>query len=186
MFPTKKLEEAPRIHIGGDSCKKPYHASLLNISAMSFGSLSENAIKALSWGAKLGGFYHNTGEGGVSPYHLKSKADIVLQIGTANFGFRNDDGTLNEEKFAEKANIEQIKMIEIKLSQGAKPGHGGVLPAIKNTEEIAAIRDVKPHTDVVSPPHNKSFSNMGELVQFLGKVRKLSSYKPVGIKLLYW
>ena len=183
MFPVEKLDEPPRVAIGGKECKAPYSAALLNISAMSFGSLSENAIKALSWGAKLGGFYHNTGEGGVSPYHLKSKADIVLQIGTANFGFRNTDGTLNDEKFQEKAGLEQIKMIEIKLSQGAKPGHGGVLPAIKNTEEIAAIRDVKPYTAVVSPPHNKSFSTKKELVSFIARIRKLAGYKPVGIKL---
>ena len=179
----KKLETPPRVRIGSDCCEIPYDAALLNISAMSFGSLSENAIKALNWGAKLGGFYHNTGEGGISPYHLKPGGDIVLQIGTANFGFRNHDGTLNEEKFAEKAAIPSVKMIEIKLSQGAKPGHGGVLPAVKNSEEIAKIRDVKPHCDVVSPPTNHSFSNIEELIDFIDKVRRLSKFKPVGIKL---
>ena len=150
---------------------------------MSFGSLSENAIKALNWGAKLGNFYHNTGEGGISPYHLKAGGDLVLQIGTSNFGFRNEDGTLNDEKFKEKAAIKSVKMIEIKLSQGAKPGHGGVLPAVKNSPEIAKIRDVKPHCDVVSPPINHSFSNLEELIDFIEKVRRLSECKPVGIKL---
>ena len=183
MFPAEKLSTAPKVKVGSEVCKKPYHAALLNISAMSFGSLSENAITALNCGARMGGFYHNTGEGGISPYHLKGKGDLVLQIGTANFGFRNEDGSLNYEKFAKKASLEQVKMVEIKLSQGAKPGHGGVLPAAKNTVEIAEIRDVKAHTDVISPACNKSFSNDVELIHFIKKVRELSSYKPVGIKL---
>lgn len=137
MFPVKKLDEAPRVSIGTQECKQPYSSSLLNISAMSFGALSENAILALNRGAKEGGFSHNTGEGSLSDAHQKYAGDIVLQIGTGNFGFRDEDGTLNEESFRQKSNLEQVKMIEVKLSQGAKPGHGGVLPAAKNTKEIA-------------------------------------------------
>lgn len=183
MFPTKKLAKDPRITVGGDKCKQPYSASVLNISAMSFGALSENAIKALNKGAQLGGFSHNTGEGGLSPYHLSGGGDIVLQLGTSNFGFRHEDGTLDEDAFKEKSNLDVVKMIEIKLSQGAKPGHGGLLPAVKNTEEIAKIRMLSAHTDVLSPPLNASFNSEETLCDFIEKVRDLSGAKPIGIKL---
>ncbi len=183
MFPIKKLDFAPRVIVGSKKCKQPYSSSLLNISAMSFGALSSNAIVALNHGAKEGNFSHNTGEGSLSQFHQKYEGDIVLQIGTGNFGFRREDGTLNEKAFHEKSNLEQVKMIEIKLSQGAKPGHGGVLPAVKNTSEIAKIRMVEPFTDVFSPPSNPSFHSLEELVNFTKKLRELSSFKPIGIKL---
>ncbi len=183
MFPVKKMEVTPRVVVGSTECKQPYSASLLNISAMSFGALSENAILALNKGAFLGGFYHNTGEGSLSEAHQKHGGDIVLQIGTGNFGFRNEDGTLNEDAFKEKSNLAQVKMIELKLSQGAKPGHGGVLPAKKNTQEIAKIRMVQAHTDVYSPPSNPSYNSYESMVKFIGRLRELSSCKPVGFKL---
>jgi glutamate synthase domain-containing protein 2 len=182
LFPKKRFTEPPRVTVGSDACKQPYSASIFNVSAMSFGALGKNAVEALNRGAKLGGFAHNTGEGGLSPYHLQG-GDVIMQVGTANFGFRNDDGTLNEEAFREKSALPQVKMVEIKLSQGAKPGHGGLLPAAKNTHEIAQIRMVKPATDVFSPPVNASFDSPEGLAHFIGKLRELSGGKPVGIKL---
>ena len=182
MFPAKVNEELPRVIIGGPACKQPYNASLLNISAMSFGALSENAIRALNLGAKKGGFYHNTGEGGLTEFHLQG-GDLTWQIGTGYFGCRNDDGTFNSDKFTEKANLPSVKMIEIKLSQGAKPGHGGVLPAIKNTEQIAKIRGVKPFTTIFSPPSHSAFKDANGLVEFVAHLRKLSNGKPIGFKL---
>ncbi len=148
QFPSKAESFNPRVIIGGKNCTQPYKASLLNISAMSFGSLSSHAITSLNQGAKEGGFYHNTGEGSISPFHLKG-GDLVWQIGTGYFGCRTKDGAFDKDKFKEKAWLPSVKMIEIKLSQGAKPGHGGILPAIKNTEEIAKIRGVKAHTTVL-------------------------------------
>lgn len=185
MYPIhhEQIWADPRINIGGADCKKPYLASLLNVSAMSFGSLSQNAVMALNKGAFLGGFAHNTGEGGISPYHLKYGGDLIWQIGTGYFGCRTLDGKFNPENFKEKATLEQVKMIEIKLSQGAKPGHGGILPAGKNTEEIAAIRGVKPHTDVHSPPSHSAFTNAQEMMYFVKQLRDLSGGKPIGIKL---
>jgi len=177
------LEADPRVVIGGPQCKKPYSASLLNISAMSFGSLSNRAVRALNRGALQGGFYHNTGEGGLSHYHLQEGGDIVWQIGTGYFGCRDKEGNFNEALFQEGACKEQVKMIEIKLSQGAKPGHGGILPARKNTEEIAAIRKVKPFEDVISPPAHSTFDSPKGLLQFVQKLRDLSQGKPVGFKL---
>src|SRR5690606_29255019 len=147
----------------GDHCTKPYEASLLNISAMSYGSLGHAAIRALGKGAKLGGFYHNTGEGGISDCHLESGADIVWQLGTAYFGARDSEGKFSPEAFAEKAVHPQVKMIEIKISQGAKPGHGGVLPGSKVTEEIARIRRVTPGKTVLSPPGHSAFLNPHEM-----------------------
>jgi glutamate synthase domain-containing protein 2 len=182
IFPKKHFTKAPRVSIGSDACKQPYSSSIFNISAMSFGSLGESALRALNKGAKLGGFSHNTGEGGLSPHHRQG-GDIVLQVGTANFGFRNEDGTLNESVFKEKSALKEVKMIEIKLSQGAKPGHGGLLPADKNTSEIASIRMLKPHVDVISPPINTAFDSPEGLAHFIQKLRELSAYKPVGIKL---
>jgi len=173
----------PRIIVGGKNCKKPYSASLLNISAMSFGSLSQNAILALNKGAKKGGFAQNTGEGGLSPYHLENGGDLIWQIGTGYFGCRTKEGNFCEDTFAKKAILENVKMIEIKISQGAKPGHGGILPAVKNTKEIASIRGVVAHTDVLSPPSHSAFSSAEELMNFIQLLREKSEGKPIGFKL---
>lgn len=180
---VEEMDEDPRVTIGGPACKKPYDASLLNISAMSFGSLSKNAILALNKGAKKGGFYHNTGEGGLTPYHLENGGDVVWQIGTGYFGCRSKDGGFDKDQFKEKARLDAVKMIEIKLSQGAKPGHGGILPAYKNTPEIARIRGVEPHTQVDSPARHKAFSTPLEMMDFISELRDLSGGKPIGIKL---
>jgi glutamate synthase domain-containing protein 2 len=178
-----ELEPNPRVIIGGQDCTQPYAASIFNISAMSFGSLSENAIRALNGGAFMGNFAHNTGEGGISDYHLAEKGDLIWQIGTGYFGCRHHDGTFNDEAFAQRSKMEQVKMIDIKLSQGAKPGHGGILPAQKVTPEIARIRLVKEGYDVLSPPSHSAFSTPLELMDFVKKLRTLSGGKPVGIKL---
>jgi len=183
IFPTKVNEELPRVLVGGKDCKQPYLASLLNVSAMSFGSLSENAVRALNIGAKKGNFYQNTGEGGLTDYHIEGGGDITWQIGTGYFGCRDLHGNFNPEKFSEKANLPNVKMIEIKLSQGAKPGHGGVLPAAKNTEQIARIRGVEPHTMILSPPSHSAFSDAKGLVHFIKQLRELSNGKPIGFKL---
>jgi len=180
---NKKITDFPKITVGGKDCKQPYKSSVLNISAMSFGSLSKNAVMAMNKGAKLGGFAQNTGEGGLSPYHLKYGGDIIWQIGTGYFGCRNDDGTFNPKTFTENANKPEVKMIEIKISQGAKPGHGGILPAVKNTPEIAKIRHIKPHIDVLSPPSHSAFKNPIEFMHFIQKLRELSNGKPIGFKL---
>lgn len=179
----EKLNQNPRVVFGNKDCKQPYSSSVLNVSAMSYGSLSAQAIEALNGGAKIGGFAHNTGEGGVSDYHLKHGGDLIWQIGTGYFGCRDDNGNFNPELFAEKAKIPNIKMIELKISQGAKPGHGGILPASKNSEEIARIRHVKPHTKIASPPYHSAFNNPLEMVQFIKTLRDLSGGKPVGFKL---
>ena len=178
-----ELNEDPRVTVGGPDCLKPYDASIFNISAMSFGSLSQNAILALNGGAFMGNFAHNTGEGGISDYHSAEKGDLIWQIGTGYFGCRHHDGTFNDEAFAERSHRDQVKMIEIKLSQGAKPGHGGILPAMKVTPEIARIRLVKEGFDVISPPAHSAFSTPLELMDFVKKLRTLSGGKPVGIKL---
>ena len=172
-----------RVLIGGSDCKMPYAASLLNISAMSYGSLSANAILALNEGARLGNFAHNTGEGGISPHHLKNGGDLIWQIGTGYFGCRNDAGGFDVEKFKVNAAHQCVKMIELKISQGAKPGHGGILPGSKNTTEIAAIRGVTPHTDVNSPTSHSAFSNAKELMEFIKQLREQSGGKPVGFKI---
>ncbi|HIP35329.1 MAG TPA: FMN-binding glutamate synthase family protein [Crocinitomix sp.] len=182
LYPAKVLHEEPRVLIGGEECTQPYSASLYNISAMSFGSLSKNAVMALNQGAKMGGFFHNTGEGGLSPYHLKG-GDIVWQIGTGYFGCRTTDGNFNEEMYKSNAHRAEVKMIELKLSQGAKPGHGGVLPAKKVTEEIAKIRGVQPHTTVLSPPGHSEFDDAEGLLKFIKRLRQLSGGKPTGFKL---
>lgn len=178
-----KMDHSPRVRFGGKECTQPYDMSVLNVSAMSFGSLSKNAILALNGGAKMGGFAHNTGEGGLSPYHLEPGGDIIWQIGTGYFGARTEDGNFSGEAFQKNATKPNVKMIEIKLSQGAKPGHGGILPASKNTPEIAAIRLVKPGTTVFSPPYHSAFSTPTELILFVKKLRELSGGKPVGFKL---
>ncbi|SDD72131.1 Glutamate synthase domain-containing protein 2 [Algoriphagus faecimaris] len=182
IYAVHPNEEDIRILIGSKFCSQPYSSSIFNISAMSFGSLSSNAISALNRGAKAGGFYHNTGEGGISDYHLEG-GDLCWQIGTGYFGCRDASGHFNPEAFEEKANWLQVKMIEIKLSQGAKPGHGGVLPGVKNTPEIAQIRGLQAGTTVLSPPAHTAFSNPKEMIQFVDQLRKLSGGKPVGIKL---
>ncbi len=179
----KTLDHNPRVLFGNKDCKQPYSGSILNISAMSYGSLSKQAVEAMNAGAKLGGFAHNTGEGGISPYHLKHGGDLIWQIGTGYFGCRTPDGKFNPELFAKNAALPQVKMIELKISQGAKPGHGGILPASKNTPEIAAIRHVEPHTLVASPPFHSAFSTPKELVLFIKELRDLSGGKPVGFKL---
>lgn len=178
-----KLNHNPRVMVGNKDCKQPYSASILNISAMSYGSMSSNAIEALNGGAKIGNFAHNTGEGGLSPYHLKPGGDIIWQIGTGYFGARDAEGKFSFETFKKNALKPEVKMIEIKLSQGAKPGHGGILPASKNSEEVARIRHVEPHTTIYSPPYHSAFSTPLEFVQFLGKVREASGGKPTGFKL---
>lgn len=178
-----KLDHSPRVRFGGSKCKQPYNMSVLNISAMSFGSLSSNAIESLNGGAKIGGFAHNTGEGGISPYHLKNGGDLIWQIGTGYFGARSEDGNFSDDAFKKNASRPEVKMIEIKLSQGAKPGHGGILPGKKNTPEIAAIRLVKPGTTVFSPPYHSAFTTPIELIKFVDKLRDLSGGKPVGFKL---
>jgi len=172
-----------KIPIGTANCQQPYLASPLNISAMSFGSLSNNAVRALNKGAKLGGFAHNTGEGSISPYHLEYGGDLIWQLGTGYFGCRAPDGGFDGETFAENANRDEVKMIEIKLSQGAKPGHGGILPAAKLTKEIAEIRGVPMGKDVISPPAHSAFNTPTEMMQFIQHLRALSNGKPVGIKL---
>ena len=161
------LDHDPRILIGNKDCRQPYSCSILNVSAMSFGSLSPNAIEALNAGAKIGGFAHNTGEGGISSYHLKHEGDIIWQIGTGYFGCRDEDGRFSADVFRKNVDRPQIKMVELKLSQGAKPGHGGILPAKKNTLEIAAIRHVEPGTTVYSPPYHSAFNSPKELILFI-------------------
>lgn len=182
ILPTKVDGAKKRVSIGGDDCKQPYNAARLNISAMSFGALSGNAITALNLGAKRGNFYHNTGEGGFSPYH-KQGGDIVWQIGTGYFGCRTKAGNFCPETFSKSASADQVKMIEIKISQGAKPSHGGVLPAAKVSEEIASIRHVKPGKDVISPPAHTAFDTPLGLLEFVTQVRELSGGKPIGFKL---
>src|SRR5690606_26253153 len=178
-----KVDEDPRVMIGGEHCTQPYSSSLLNISAMSFGSWSRNAVLALNKGAKMGGFAHNTGEGGISPYHLEPGGDLIWQIGAGYFGCRDEKGRFNPELFAKNSQIPNVKMIELKISQGAKPGHGGILPARKNTEEIAKIRHVKPHTEVDSPPSHSEFKDPEGLLRLIHEMRELSGGKPVGFKL---
>lgn len=182
IYPTPLLKEPPRVTIGGKECKQPYSASILNVSAMSYGSMSKNAIMALNKGAKGGGFYHNTGEGSISEYH-KMGGDLVYQVGTGYFGCRDLEGNFSPENFKKSASVPTVKMIEIKLSQGAKPGHGGILPAAKNTEEIAQIRGIKPWTDVHSPSAHSAFNSPEGLLNFVKELRTLSDCKPIGFKL---
>ncbi|MBT8232382.1 MAG: FMN-binding glutamate synthase family protein [Bacteroidia bacterium] len=177
------LPEHPRVLIGSKACSQPYSCSIFNVSAMSFGSLSKNAVMALNGGAALGNFAHNTGEGGIAKYHDKFNGDLIYQIGTGYFGCRADDGNFSEELFKKRTAAANVKMIEIKLSQGAKPGHGGILPARKATPEIAKIRNIKPYEAVLSPPFHKAFKDPKGLLDFIEKCRNLSGGKPVGFKL---
>ncbi len=183
LAPRPFAKEHFRVAVGGPDCKQPYSASVLNISAMSFGALSANAIRALNGGAKAGGFAHDTGEGGFSPYHAEMGGDVIWEIGSGYFGCRTPDGRFSPERFAAVASHPQVKMVEIKLSQGAKPGHGGVLPAAKVTEEIAEIRGVPRGRDCISPAAHNAFTTPLEMMDFVGKLRELSDGKPVGIKL---
>jgi glutamate synthase domain-containing protein 2 len=184
MAPRPNAAEKFRITIGGPDCAKPYSASVFNISAMSFGALSPNAVRSLNAGAKKGGFAHDTGEGGVSPYHRENGGDIIWEVGSGYFGCRNRaDGSFNAQEFARVASDDQIKMVELKVSQGAKPGHGGVLPAAKVSEEISRIRGVGMGEDCISPPYHKAFSTPLEMMAFIGEMRRLSGGKPAGFKL---
>ncbi len=184
LAPKHAPHEPPRVRVGGPACQRPYDASLLNISAMSYGSLSAAAVRALNGGARDGGFAHNTGEGGVSPYHKEPGGDLVWQIGTGYFGCRAADGGFDPDRFQQTlAGAPQIRMVEIKLSQGAKPGHGGILPAAKVTEEIAAIRGVPMGEDVLSPPAHSAFEGPTGLLEFVARLRELSGGLPVGFKL---
>ncbi len=178
-----KLDQDPRTIVGGPACKQLYPASLFNVSAMSFGSLSSAAIMALNGGAKIGGFAHNTGEGGISPYHKKFEGDLIYQIGTGYFGCRSKDGHIDWDEFVKRCEEPSVKMVELKLSQGAKPGHGGILPAKKVTKEIAEIRGIEMGKDVLSPPYHKEFDSPMGLLQTIKKMQDLSGGKPIGFKL---
>ncbi|MDG2383187.1 MAG: FMN-binding glutamate synthase family protein [Pirellulaceae bacterium] len=183
MAPEQKSEEFFRTHVGGPDCKHPYSCSLLNVSAMSFGAISPNAIMALNQGAKKGNFYHCTGEGGLSPYHLRYGGDLVWQIGTGYFGCRDNQGRFDPDLFADQSQEEAVKMIEIKISQGAKPGHGGVLPAAKITPEISKTRKVPMGQDCISPPSHSVFRTPRGLCEYVAQLRELSHGKPIGFKL---
>ncbi|WP_051609251.1 FMN-binding glutamate synthase family protein [Fodinicurvata fenggangensis] len=183
MAPAEPESEDPRVDIGGSECSKPYNASILNISAMSFGALSARAIEALNTGARLGNFAHDTGEGAISPYHRKGGGDLIWEIGSGYFGCRDDQGRFEPNHFQEAASSDQVRMVEIKLSQGAKPGHGGVLPGPKVTQEIAETRKVQVGVDCVSPAGHSAFSTPRELLEFAARMRELSGGKPVGVKL---
>lgn len=180
VYPKKA--DINKIVVGNKACQQKYNASILNIGAMSYGALSKTAIASLNKGALLGGFAHNTGEGGISSHHLQG-GDLIWQIGTGYFGCRNEQGFFDDQLFSEKSKLPQVKMIEIKLSQGAKPGHGGLLPAKKNTPEIAEIRNIQPYTTVHSPSAHTAFNDAESLMHFIQKVRVLSNYKPVGFKI---
>ncbi|MEI2415144.1 FMN-binding glutamate synthase family protein [Orrella sp. JC864] len=172
-----------RVTVGGPQCTQPYSASVFNISAMSFGALSANAVRALNEGARRGNFYHDTGEGSISPYHRECGGDLVWEIGSGYFGCRDELGRFDPERFARNAADAQVRMIEVKLSQGAKPGHGGVLPAAKVSQEIAATRGVTVGMDCISPSRHSAFSTPIELLQFVARLRELAGGKPVGFKL---
>src|ERR1700756_468727 len=183
VAPKAHSDEKFRITIGGPDCTKPYSASVCNISAMSFGALSPNAVRALNAGAKKGGFAHDTGEGGVSPYHREMGGDLIWEVGSGYFGCRNRDGSFNPDEFARIACDDQIKMVELKISQGAKPGHGGVLPAAKVSEEISRIRGVAMGEDCISPASHRAFSTPIQMMEFVPSTRKVSGGKPPGVKL---
>ena len=183
MAPKPESSETPRVTVGGPDCTKPYDMALLNVSAMSFGSLSANAILALNHGAARGGFAHDTGEGGLSEYHLRPGGDLVWEIGTGYFGCRTKDGGFDEGEFADKAAHDAVRCVSLKLSQGAKPGIGGVLPGGKVNAEIARVRDVPQGKTVISPPYHRVFSTPRELIRFVVRMRELSGGKPVGMKL---
>lgn len=182
-YPKLKYQAPERVLVGKSNphCKTPYPTGMFNVSAMSFGSLGQNAVESMNIGAKAGGYYQNTGEGGVSPHHLRNGGDLVWQLGTAKFGARNSDGSFNPEMFKERSAHPHVKMIELKLSQGAKPGKGGILPADKITPEIAKIRNVEQGSDVLSPARHPEWDDAVGMLQFIEQLQKLSQ-KPVGIK----
>ncbi|CAI8947522.1 FMN-binding glutamate synthase family protein [Pseudomonas donghuensis] len=183
MLPVETPDPASfRISIGGPQCRQPYSASIFNISAMSFGALSANAIGALNKGAKLGRFAHDTGEGSISPYHREHGGDLIWEIGSGYFGCRTAEGRFDPQRFAEQARDPQVKMIEVKLSQGAKPGHGGILPGHKVSAEIAATRGVLMGEDCISPAAHSAFRSPVQLLEFMAQLRQLSGGKPVGFK----
>lgn len=182
VYPKKADPASFRVTIGNFQTRQPFETSIFNIGAMSYGALSKTAVSSLNKGAAMGSFAHNTGEGGISDYHLHG-GDLIWQIGTGYFGCRNDNGNFSKSLFEKNAKRPQVKMIELKLSQGAKPGHGGLLPAEKNTPEIARIRNIRPHKTVHSPAAHSAFSNATEMVRFLGMLRELSGGKPVGFKI---
>jgi glutamate synthase domain-containing protein 2 len=183
IAPRTLAEPNFRTIVGGPDCTRPYSASVFNISAMSFGALSQNAIRALNTGAAMGGFAHDTGEGGLSPHHLAPGGDIIWEIGSGYFGARTPDGQFSPERFAATAAQPQVKMVELKLSQGAKPGHGGVLPAAKVSPEIAATRGVPMGQDCISPSSHSAFATPDGLLRFISDMRRLSGGKPAGFKL---
>jgi glutamate synthase domain-containing protein 2 len=183
IAPKHAAKEPFRVTIGGPDCGRPYSASIFNISAMSFGALSPNAIRSLNIGAKKGNFAHDTGEGGCSVYHRENGGDLIWEIGSGYFGCSKGDGTFCAEKFAETAQHEQVKMVELKLSQGAKPGHGGLLPGAKVTAEIAAARGVLVGVDCISPARHSVFASPVEMMHFIATMRRLSGGKPAGFKL---
>ena len=183
IAPVEEPAEPPRALVGGKDCTKPYSISMLNVSSMSFGSLSKNAVRSLNKGAAMGGFAHNTGEGGISPYHQENGGDLVWQMGTGYFGARTEDGDFDPAKFRDKAQDDQVKMVELKLSQGAKPGIGGVLPADKITKEVSEIRGVPMGVDCISPAAHRVFSTPVELIEFIAQMRELSGGKPAGFKM---
>ena len=183
LNPTHIKSSDFRVTIGAEDCKQPYSASLFNISAMSFGALGANAVRALNKGAKKGNFAHDTGEGSISRYHREHGGDLIWEVGSGYFGCRNPDGTFNDEKFAENARSPQVKLVELKISQGAKPGHGGVLPGAKVTPEIAEARGVPAGVDCLSPASHSAFSTPIGMLEFLEKLRTLSGGKPTGFKL---
>jgi len=180
--PKEPLKDVPTVRIGGPDCSRPYDMALLNVSAMSFGALSANALTALNAGAAIGGFAHDTGEGGISPYHRQG-GDLVWEIGSGYFGARTDDGDFDPHAFADKAADDQVKLVSLKLSQGAKPGIGGVLPGAKVTQEIAEARGVPQGQKCVSPSYHRVFSTPRELVLFVARMRELAGGKPAGFKL---
>ncbi|MDU8913087.1 FMN-binding glutamate synthase family protein [Aestuariicoccus sp. MJ-SS9] len=182
-MPTRIDDKDFRVRVGGPDCKQPYDLSLFNISAMSFGALSANAILALNTGAARGGFAHDTGEGGISRYHRQGGGDLIYEIGSGYYGCCTDDGRFDPEKFRTQSADPQVKMIELKLSQGAKPGHGGMLPAAKITPEIAEARGIPMGRDCISPAAHPEFSTPTEMIEFIGRLRDLSGGKPVGFKL---
>ncbi len=183
IAPTHLAGHDFRVKVGGKDCTQPYDISLFNVSAMSFGALSANAIQALNLGAKMGSFAHDTGEGSISRHHRQHGGDLIWEIGSGYFGCRDEQGHFSPEHFVENVRSPQVKMVEIKLSQGAKPGHGGVLPGPKVTEEIAEARGVMVGQDCVSPASHSSFSTPLELMTFIQRLRTLSEGKPVGFKL---
>lgn len=184
LFPTDEedMYRDHRFSIGGPSCTKPYECSLLNVSGMSYGSISPEAITALAKGASRGHFALNTGEGGYADYHGTDNADVIFQFGTGYFGCRTKEGRFDPDKFRDIVVRDNVRMVEIKLNQGAKPGYGAILPASKNSEEIAKVRDIEPNETVESPRYHQEFRDPDGLSRFIGRVRDLSEGKPVGIK----